>query len=291
MVADATVVAIAAAKSVDQTAANGPTPDSAASILALIFSPAYKIPMLPTQASEAMAMANDADMSFQEVSKLLECDPILGARILSVANSPLYARRGVVTALRTALLRLGSNTLRDVLTQAVAEAYIFRGGAAKFLRQQRTHAVGVAHITRIVCRTAGHETEGAFVCGLLHDLGRFLAYRILEEERSVRPDLRANVLDEIHCEIGGRVCQAWDLPDRVREAAQRHHDYGIPGDAGYSPIGNAIAAAQVLAYHLGLGDRQETIDLDHPSFRDLGLNSDHVEELLRRTEDLSRKLG
>jgi HD-like signal output (HDOD) protein len=259
-------------------------------VVAKILSPSYKLPILPDTAAEILSLAQERDMSFQNVERAVREDLMVTTRILAVANSPMYSRGGVVTSLRTALLRLGSGSLRDVLCQAVAEAHVFRGGSARFLRRQRLHGIAVGHLTRVIDRETRSGLGEPFLCGLLHDLGRPLAHAELE---AVIPDATARdaALDRIHARLGQRVAAAWNLPSEVQDAIGRHHDHGTPGARDYSRIGNVVAAAERLAYHHGLGDHQATVLADDPVFAGLGLDAGQVEALLADCADLATRIG
>lgn len=232
-----------------------------------------KLPMLPQAATEALQLAGDPKTSFRAVERVVSGDPLLAARVLAVANSPAYGGHNVKN-LALALQRLGTGTIRDILYQAVAEAHIFRGSAGDALRLEREHAVVVGFAARLVCKRVGLDSGYAFVCGLLHDIGKPMLMDFLQSHRA--SELTAEearlLVDRLHPQFGAHLASHWSLPKLVVEACRRHHAYRDTGARPYSQIGNAIAVADRLAWHQGAGRPQRTLgsEMDR-SFYDLGL--------------------
>src|SRR5690606_13810194 len=77
------------------------------------------LPMLPAVAQSALELVNDPDASVAEFAKLIDKDPPIAARFLSVANSALYSRGRKVTSMEEAVMRLGIYGCRDLLMQVV----------------------------------------------------------------------------------------------------------------------------------------------------------------------------
>jgi putative nucleotidyltransferase with HDIG domain len=175
--------------------------------------------------------------------------------VLAVANSAVYGGMRV-RSLPQALARLGTGTIRDILYQAVSECPVFRGRAGRALTAERTHAVTVSHVMRSLCKKVGAEEEYAFVCGLLHDIGRAVLLELFHHEPPAEID-RAEipgVITLIHTTVGRQVARNWQLPGLVIESAKRHHQYrDFDGAGSYSQIGNLVAAADDLAIHVGAG--------------------------------------
>lgn len=190
-----------------------------------LLSPARRFPALPSAVADVMAVANTREANFREVDRVVRADPVLAARVLSVANSPLYRPPAPITSLRMALMRLGWSILREVLLQAVAEAHLFRGGPRREVNAVRLHSIAIAHVHRHVAQVLGFDTEHAFVCGLLHDLGRpaLLTALAASDAPPLDPTQRDLVIRALHPMIGARTSRAWQLPDVVARVCLDHH--------------------------------------------------------------------
>jgi HD-like signal output (HDOD) protein len=90
-----------------------------------IDSPAFKPPMLPVVAQEALAVATDKHVDLASLGKIIERDQVLAARFLTVANSPTYRRRVSATTVSVALMRLGLVNSRDLLFFTAVEPSMF----------------------------------------------------------------------------------------------------------------------------------------------------------------------
>ena len=135
-------------------------------------SPSYKPPMLPQVAVELLQLAQQPDVDFEDAVALLEKDPVLATRVLSIAQSATYASRSPISTLHQATVRLGLKTMRDVVLEAALNLKVFRvPGFEAAMERLARHSTATAHIMRAICRRTRVETEFAFLCGLIHDVG------------------------------------------------------------------------------------------------------------------------
>lgn len=250
----------------------------------------YKVPMLPEVAAELMSLATEDDPSLMRLQKAIRQEPMIAAKVVSTANSSLYASAGSVTSLHQAAMRLGADTLQDLLSQAVAEAYVFTGRRRSSLKRLRVHSVAVAHITREACKMMNVEPGYAFLCGLFHDLGQAILLQILQEnppEGFVASDADS-LVDLLHPIVGERVAKEWKLPPLVAEVARFHHCYrGSGSSSELAQMNSMVAAADRLAYHLGFGSREIGTDLhDDPIWNELQFDHEEIDTLLETAQNL-----
>lgn len=250
-------------------------------------------PVLPAAVAEVMALANSPEANFREVDRVVRQDPIVAARVLSVANSPLYRPPSPITSLRVAMLRLGWSILREVLLQAVAEAHLFRNGPRRELASARLHAIVLAHVHRHVAAVVGFDTEHAFVCGLLHDLGRPIMLSLLGDAKAPKLEApqRTALIEALHCTIGEHVAQAWGLPDVVVRVCRDHH--GEVDDPATSMNGvSTIAICEALVAGNGFASAPvPDPDAAEQQLARLGLPPHELDSLRSTVEVLCREAG
>lgn len=98
------------------------------------------------------------------------------------------------------------------------------------------------------------DPETAFICGLLHDIGRLIQYvglpqethDILHEVRTRRiPRLRAEskILGYTHSDIGATLLQAWKLPEEIVTSIRHHH---TPVGGGTERLAAVVHVADML---------------------------------------------
>lgn len=85
-----------------------------------------KIPPLPESVKQIEALAKDPDVTYRDVAKLLEKDPLLTAEILKAANSPIYGFSREINTLESAISLFGIGTIRGfILTVFVRDNFDF----------------------------------------------------------------------------------------------------------------------------------------------------------------------
>ncbi|HWB78702.1 MAG TPA: HDOD domain-containing protein [Nannocystaceae bacterium] len=254
--------------------------------------PELVFPTLPAATAEIVALANAREANFRDVDRLVRRDPVLAARVLSVANSPLYRPPAPITSLRLAMLRLGWQILREILLQATAEAHVFRGGPRREMLESRLHAVALGHVHGHVARVIGLDAEHAFACGLLHDLGRPMLLAALARPSAppLDADERALVVDLMHTSVGERVARSWNLPEVVQRVCRDHHL--ASDDVSVSAVGPCtITLCEALLASLGAAPEPPPGVLPDASLgARLGLSDAELQALRESTEQLCREI-
>jgi HD-like signal output (HDOD) protein len=84
------------------------------------------IPPLPESVLKIEAYAKDPNVSYKQVSRMLEKDPVLTSEILKAANFPLYGFSKQITTLESAISLFGLGTIRGfVLAVYVRKNFSF----------------------------------------------------------------------------------------------------------------------------------------------------------------------
>jgi putative nucleotidyltransferase with HDIG domain len=279
-----------------------------------IVSAIEEVPTLPAVAIRVSEIAGDENrFSFSNVSKIIEMDPSLAARILKFANSPLYARGEDITTLQRATSFLGANMIRNLaLSAAVFNIFGSDKGEVNgfsvpdFWR----HSTASALVARtLALRLHFRDPDEAFLAGLLHDIGKIAMYHCLPNEmaevmrtmqgtRETMSKVEQEVLGTDHTEIGKWVAQHWNLPKRVVEPIWLHHQplSGRSHDELSNPAFLAqFADAIVNLYHIGSSGNDRLSPPLDPYLRATGMKLGEVEQLVQSTfeqmENLSEMLG
>lgn len=165
-------------------------------------------------------MLDDPACAVEPLSKLIEAEPLLAARIVAIANSVVYNRSGRISAdLRSAVSRLGFNTLRTLTTAFVVGqmANMARSPAHRLLAARLwEHTVHVAALARVIASRVTHQDpEVAFFAGIIHEIGGFyLIARAANYQGLLESDLAAWV-GEREAQVGRCVLHALDVPERI----------------------------------------------------------------------------
>jgi HD-like signal output (HDOD) protein len=208
------------------------------------------LPPLPAVAARALVVARDPDATPRALARLVATDAAIAARVLRIAHSPLYLRRTAPRSLEDAVLTLGVDTLRDILVAASART-IYRAND-RVAQALWAHSLATA----LAADELGHEAReprggDAFIAGLLHDVGK-VVFHLSDPRTFARLGDAADADEEgtfgvTHAAVGGCLAEQWGLDDAVVEAVMFHHT------PKQSPLADRIAAADVLAEHIGFG--------------------------------------
>jgi putative nucleotidyltransferase with HDIG domain len=139
-----------------------------------------------------------------------------------------------VISINQAIEALGRKALYDVvMLGAMADGFAKEISNTIYGRIVWEHSVAVALLARELSNVLGlRGTEEAFLCGLLHDIGKILLLKGETEkyEAIINKATEAEVLAAerdtfgfTHAEIGGYVTRKWELPDVVCGVIMHHH--------------------------------------------------------------------
>jgi putative nucleotidyltransferase with HDIG domain len=226
-------------------------------ILGRIAQDKLSVALMPTLANRVLVLLQDANLNLKRVIKLLEQDPMLAARVIRLASSSAYGSTPMRT-LDMAVTRLGVQKLRTLLIELSArQLFISRDPRiGKALKDLWDHSVAVALVARDLSAFSGHEKdmETAYVCGLLHDVGKpVVATVLLEAERAVTTerggswigsDFWLEVVNLAHRKVGVALAEKWMLPDEAVKAIEECAEYDSTNrmtPANFVRFANAVA--------------------------------------------------
>lgn len=196
---------------------------------------------LPTSSgiiNEVLEAMYSSSSSAIDLARIIEYDPPLSAKLITVANSAFYSSYSKITNVQRAIVILGFNTVREILSTVPVLHYFFSTANTDIIDRPGLwyHSVGAARAAKIIADIINSDFKPhAYSIGLLHDIGRiFLAmsfprqYRgvvALAAEKQCRIILAEQKLLKLdHTAIGDMLCEAWNLPEEIRSAVYYHHD-------------------------------------------------------------------
>jgi HD-like signal output (HDOD) protein len=176
-----------------------------------------------------MASLAGEDIGFAKLGDLIEKDTVIAGNLLFLVNSALYARRGTVNSVRHALSLLGIEKVRNtVLSMSIMRVWnLMRMPASWSMARFNIHSSAVAILSDcVVQRVPVNYGEGAFVAGLLHDVGRLLIAMGLPEEHEqlATGGDEERVLGFGHAELSAEALAYWNIPEPIQMAVRFHHN-------------------------------------------------------------------
>jgi putative nucleotidyltransferase with HDIG domain len=252
-----------------------------------------ELPLLPTIVWEVMEITASDDVDTHKLSELIHRDQALASHILRVANSPAYMPRLPIVSLQQAVSRLGASTLGEIAFAITLQSRVFDvPGYEHEVRTLWQHAVGTGAYAKEIARLRRSNVEGAFLCGLLHDIGKpVLLQTLMDIQRSlgltVDPAAVSAVMEACHTEVGNLIATEWGLPPHVTESITYHHDYLVAPMCTEAVMITRLA--DYLSYHLAMPEVFDEASVrHHPILNDLNFYPDDVEALLDKRDSMLR---
>jgi len=228
------------------------------------------LPVLPQVAGKVMALANDPSADAARLSALIHQDQALAAHVLRIANSPAYMPRTPIASLQHAVAMLGVNQLSEIaVTVSLKSGAVKIPGHEADVRQLWRHALASGAYAKEVARTRRYNVESAYLCGLLHAVGKPVVLKTVttiaaELHIPLEPGAVASLLDGYHSQVGSLIATEWVLPPQVAEAITYYEAY------------EQAPAHRQEAMMTCLADRLATHILNPDSFDDSTLREHHV---------------
>jgi HD-like signal output (HDOD) protein len=248
---------------------------------------ALQLPLLPGVAAEVIAGSLDDNVDPTRLAQLIQTDQGLASHVLRVVNSPALRAAMEIVALRQAISRLGMNKIREIAIAASLSSALIEPVYRSESQRAWKHALCTGLWAKEIARACRKNTEMAYLCGLLHNIGTPVILRALvglTKSQLPQRDVMG-LLAEFGSTAGELLAREWRLPEVVVATIKwldRFSDSGTHADAV------AVASCAVRFAQLTLTDeltRESVGALD--SIGHLNLYPDDVAALLGLRDSIS----
>ena len=235
-----------------------------------------EVPSFPPVMAKLLEICSDEDASTQDLSKLVETDPGISAKVLGIVNSALYGLRRNITAVSEAVIYLGFDEVKRLCLGVTIFEKMFKSKKKKqfdrifFWR----HCLCVAALSAAIAKEIRYSKPGeAYICGLLHDFGKIfldLQGRVNYDDfiTNVTKHTGPMIMEERefmgmgHDDIGAYYGSRWNLPDSLTLAIKYHHQryehLGLSKEEAL--LISIVSLANFLAWTQGMG----SVDIIRP---------------------------
>ncbi len=196
------------------------------------------LPPFSPVAMRLVALLSDENVHMDQVSRFIAAEPVFAARVLQLANSPLFALMRQVTSIPQAVIVVGLERVKAIaLTRALGD-FVTPVLRRKALAACWRNTLAGALVAEALAPLYGRESGAAYTAGLLRDIGRLAllvkypeacanAIEIAKEGADLRETER-NLFDIDHCEAGQWIVSRMFLPEELCRCVVHHHDQEIP---------------------------------------------------------------
>lgn len=211
------------------------------------------VPSMPDIALRVRSAIDDQNKDIEDIARIVQADPALTARLVQVANSPLYRGQGPVNSCRNAVTRLGLKQTRN-LVYSFALKQLFRS-TLPALRQRMIllwqHTTSVAAISAVLAKlTPGFEVDRGLLAGLIHDIGILPIMAYAERYPQLVSDAAVfdNIVARLRGQIGALVLRRWEFDDELINVALDAENWDRMGNPDKADYADLVIIAQMHSY-------------------------------------------
>ncbi|MEQ8316505.1 MAG: HDOD domain-containing protein [Phycisphaerales bacterium] len=254
-----------------------PDPDERSQQVELVLQQIEQLPTLSPIAQRVLRLGSAADADLTDVVRVIQSDPSLTGRVLSMCQRAELGLGDRVTTVERAVVMLGFEAIRAaILSVAVYDAMSAYAGQLEERPEAETfrhnafwrHCVASASAADEIARThpkLGVSPDEAFVGGLLHDVGKLALdlvlprtygkiMRLAEERGLAASDAANRVIGINHHTAGKRLAEHWNLPLEIQDSMWLYgHPPEAMGELRNRSLVGIVGAAHRLSRALHVG--------------------------------------
>jgi HD-like signal output (HDOD) protein len=241
-----------------------------------------RLPIFEGTALRLRELLADPNVEIDALVAVISKDTTLASAMLRLSNSSFFGGLSEVRNVRDAVMRLGlQQVARLALLVTQGDAYRVRWEPLRpLVASLWAHAVAVSLGCEWLAGKIGRRdlASQAFMGGMLHDIGKLLVLRVVDDLRtqstSFRPEpgLIRELLRSRHTRYGEALLRQWNIPEPYPRLVGRHHEPEVDEDdvllllvrlvdqtcnklgLGLEPAPDAIPAASEEAQALRVSD-------------------------------------
>ncbi len=177
-----------------------------------------RLPSTPRLFSELSRLLDDEGTTVDAVVNVVKQDPAMSSKLLQVVNSSFFAVSSNVSDIRTAVLRLGMKTIRNLaLGIGAFDAVGGLGTSAISVEALQQRSLKIARLASRIA-IGRDDPDAAFMAGLTCDVGEL----VLSAPALPAPS-GSTERQVTHAEVGAFLLGLWGLPFPIVEAVSNHH--------------------------------------------------------------------
>lgn len=248
-----------------------------------------EVPMLPDVAHQVLTLSNDPDSDASQLAKLIQGNQALAGHVMRIANSAAYTPNASMVSLQQAVARLGMALITEIALAASLNTKLFKAPTYENrINDVWTHALCTALWGKEVARVSKRNVEAAFLCGLLHSIGKPIVLQTIFDysewhDVSISQDEAFALEEAFHVKYGEVVVRKWKMPDIVQESV---HYYSSYKDAVNNRDQAMVTNGAAKLARAMLSEEEAALEaaLEDEVFADLNLYADELEELKNKLD-------
>lgn len=265
-----------------------------------------ELPSLPQTLLQVQSVASDDKSSADDLAQCILRDQALTLRVLKVVNSAMYQRRDAekVRTVRKAVIVMGFETVRKLALGLSVFDMMSKLSRSPGLAEVANHSLLTAAFARLLAEASGaDDPEGAFVAGLVHDIGKVVlmecspaAMDRVNEDCAAGGDVLAaehRHFGITHDRAGRRLAARWELPLPIQNAIGDHHDIDPlrPPKSLDPMLGLVVYANEMSRFHGDERGQELELRVLRAAGRRLGISARRLDDIYERIATVAEELA
>ena len=256
---------------------------------------------MPSNITRILKEIENPEITIEVLVGLISLDQALAALVLQMSNSVSLGYSRQCTTLYESIMYIGIKRLKSILLTSSATGMMdrslsgYRLGAGELWHHSLVTGVASEWLAQALRYPSPEE---AYVCGLLHDIGKLLLDQfVLSNYQSITDAVQhyklelwqvENKLIGIdHAMVGGLIAERWNYPEILVEAIRYHHTPSLARKNQQLPA--IVNLANGFAQDYSLSNSGLFSFGIHPeSYNILKINSEDLEKLKTGMRDSGR---
>ena len=197
-----------------------------------------ELPQFPDSIVKVNRLLNDPNSKMSEIAMYISSDVSLTTDLLKLVNSATFALASPCRSIADAVKLVGIRGIKNMLL-SVGSINSLKAMGGEDKKELWTHAYMVAfyayNLARNFCASERDIVEDAYVCGLLHDMGKLVFETAHPDfinrikELCSQKGIPANVFEKLlagvnHGDVGALIAEKWNFPDIIVSVIRHHHE-------------------------------------------------------------------
>ncbi len=218
------------------------------------------LPQFPENIAQIEKLLNDPDSKLSSIAAHISNDVALTTDLLKLVNSAAFSLAKKCTSITEAVKLVGIRGIKNLL-YSIGSLRIL-GSSTSEQKDLWEHSYKVAFYSYNLARNFLHSrivTEDAYVCGLLHDLGKIVFSTMYPDllERIAKLKTERNIPDKVydallaginHPDIGSALAEKWNFPPSLIAAIRYHHSFEN-APAEYRELAATVSFADLMIHY------------------------------------------
>ena len=255
---------------------------------------AYSLPLIYERLTSVI---NHPRSSIADITRIISEDQGLTARLLKLANSPMFGHFSRIDSIGMAATIIGTQQLQT-LALAVSVMEVFTGISEELICMKSfwRHSIACGTVARALATYRREaNVERVFAAGILHDVGRVVmcgaipeivneAFIASRNGESLLFSAEQQRLGFTHAAVGGGLLTKWRIPASIAEPVACHH---APLTAERFPLEAAIVhLADIICHALALGFTGESFvpPLEPAAWKRLDIPAGSLAAIVKQVE-------